>query len=459
MHHLRLRHVEDRQFFRPWEVENEVTAGAPGADLGERLGAGAPGADLGERLLIVALFGGLTFSSYVEKRSQQLEEEKSAAQAKERPARDLVSQLNNLAPGNIDEFNATGQRRQEFVHANPSFRDQLDSAEDKWMKRTLDAFEGQVAADPATAITRLRELQSGCQKGSGQRLLPQVQQALEHAAGSAAEQSADLLERDNVQALDFARRCLAPFDRAKEGPPKTLTETRQRALDHCVKDLSGQLKKIPVDDGIAMAGWLERRQAVENAAGATVAELRQAEGCWLAETVAAVLKAVEPQAAQQPEKAFARLEQTRTTYANLFADHPDAAKALTAGEERCLAAVVILATAEARKQTDLAAASKRLQKTATVCAGLLERYKWPAKALQAARREVVHKALKKASAAAYNLIQGDRFQGAAHLAEQLSKDFGAEAEAVGLAAMLVQFRDECGYYADLARQAGRTDPR
>jgi hypothetical protein len=416
-------------------------------------------------LIFVLVFGlvvgGVCLFNEFTRRSQQLKEEKSAAQRQEADAQAYISELNNLAPGKIDEFNAGSQRRQQFVRDNPSFRDQLESAEDEWMKRTLDRtladVEVQLVVDPAATIAELWKLHFDCQLDN-HRLLPQIRQALERAAGSAAKRSADLLDLDNVHALDIARRCLAAFDKANETPPKTLTEARQRALDRCVSDLSERLHKIAVDDGVALASWLKARQAVEEAAGAAVPPLRQAEGRWLAGIIAAVLKEVEPWAAQQPEKAVARLEQIRTTYANLFADHPDAAKALTAGEDRCLQGVIDRAVAEARKQGNPVAASAQLRRTATVCATLLQGHQGLAQTLQEARREVVNKALKKASAEAYNLIKGDRFQAAASLAEQLSKDFGAEAEAVGLAAALVQLQDECGYYADLARQAGRLDP-
>src|SRR5262249_43884714 len=161
---------------------------------------------------------------YFAGRSQRLAEKKEAAGKKEAAANELVAEVSKLAPGKIDEFNATGQRRQKFVRDNEEFRDQLESAEDEWMTRTLAGFEEQAAADPAAAIGGLRQLKNGCQKGSGQRLLPQVQQALERAVGSAAEQSASLLNRDNVQALDLAGRCLAPFIDDEEDPPTTLTE-------------------------------------------------------------------------------------------------------------------------------------------------------------------------------------------------------------------------------------------
>jgi hypothetical protein len=289
-------------------------------------------------------------------------------------------------------------------------------------------------------------------------LLPQVKEAVARAAGSAAEQTAGLLGRDDVQALDLAGRCLAPFLEDKEDPPTALTEARQRALDHCVKGLTARLQQVPVDDGIAITGWRKDRQAAEKAARSTVEPLRQAEGRWLDETVAAVLKDVEPQAAQQPEQVFARLERTRTTYAELFADHPETVKTLTAGEGRCLQAVVDLAVAEASKQVNPAAASARLRMTATTCARLFERHEGPAKTLREARRAAVNAALQKAGTEARTLFKADRIQAAASLTERLYKDFGPDAEAVGLAGAVIRFRDEWGYLADLARQAGKLDP-
>jgi hypothetical protein len=314
-------------------------------------------------------------------------------------------------------------------------------------------------ADPAAVIGGLRQLTSNCQTGSAERFLPQVRQALDRSIGSAAEQSAGLLGKDNVKALDIAVRCLAPFDPDKEDQPAALKEARQRALDACVKDLSGRLEKVPVDDGTAMTAWLKERKAVEGAARSVVEPLRQAEERWLAGTVAAVLAEVEPQAAREPEKVFARLQRMRTTHADFFPDHPNTVKALTAGEGRCLQSVVELAVGEARKADTPAAASKRLRATATVCAGPLKTHAGPANTLRQARREAVGAALKKAGVEAHKLIKGERFQAAARLAEGLYNDFRAEAEAVGLAAALIRFRDECGYFADLARQAGRADPR
>jgi hypothetical protein len=411
--------------------------------------------------LILALVAGLLIGggialNYFQEQAKRLAEEKAAAQKQETECNRLISELNKLPPGRIDDFNTGGEQRRKFLTDNPSFREQLDSAEDEWLARSLTEL-GKLP-DPAAVIGGLRQLRSGCQKGSGERLLPQVRQALDRAVRSGAEQSAGLLGKDNVQALDVAVRCLAPFIDDKEGPPEALKEAQREALDRCVKDLSGRLEKVPVDDGTAMVEWLKARQAVEKAARAVVEPLRQAEGRWLDMTIAAVLKEVEPQAAHQPEKVFARVERTRTTYAELFVDHPDTVNALTAGEGRCLQSVVELAVAEARQAGNPAAASARLRRTATVYARLLEAHEGPANTLREARRAAVNAALQQAGTEARTLLKGDRIQAAASLAERLYKDFAPDAEAVGLADSLVRFRDDWGYLADLARQAGKLDP-
>jgi hypothetical protein len=410
-------------------------------------------------LVILGLAVGLVaFTHWAGQREQRLEKERAAARKKEAEADRLVSELKDLPPGRMKEFDGGGQRRQEFLRATPAFREQLEKAEDDWMGRTLAGIDREAAGDPAAAIAALRELRSDCQKGGGQRLVPQVERALDRVVRSAAESSAGLLDRDGVQALDLAVRCLEPFVNGKEEPPAPLTEARQRALDRCVKDLSARLEKLLAEDGGAVSAWLKDRKAVEAAAHCTVEPLRQAEERWLGRTVAALLAKVEPPAGQDAEKVFARLEQMRTSCAELLRDHPDARRTLTAGEGRCLQAAVDRAVAEAGKQDSPAATIARLRQTATACGGLLGDHEGPASKLREARREAVNDALKKARAEATKLIKADRFQAAAALSEQLCKDLEADAKAVGVADALTRLRDDCGYYADLARQAGRSDP-
>jgi hypothetical protein len=66
--------------------------------------------------------------------------------------------------------------------------------------------------------------------------------------------------------------------------------------------------------------------------------------------------------------------------------------------------------------------------------------------LEAARRETAA------------LLKRDRFQAVAAAGERLWQDMGEEARAVGMADELQQFRQGCGVFGDLARQANKPDP-
>jgi hypothetical protein len=366
----------------------------------------------------------------------------------------LVADLHELPPGRIDAFNQGGDRRRGFVQDNPSWKDRLEKAEDEWLGRTLDGLEGQ-AADPAAALAELRRLVLGCEEGSARRFREQVRQALDRAVEAAAGRSAALLDGDAVGALDLARCCLEPFGAE---PPAALTEARRRALARCVRGLTGRLEMTTPDDAKAAAAWLKDRQAVERAAGSEVEPLRQAEGRWLDATVAAVLADPEAGATKEPAATFARIAEARSLYADWFAAHPGAERNLAAGEGRFLQAVVDRAVGEAERLRGPMAASVLLHKTAAVCAAPLQRHPGPADRLREARRKAVQAALDAARREARGLIERDRFQAAAAVAERLHKELRDDAEAVGGADALIRFRDECGYLADLARQAGKADP-
>jgi len=428
-----------------WDNRRPAEGGSP---LGGLIVAG----------IVVLVLGGIWFASFMHERAESQRAAEEAARKKDAEAQGLIAELAQLPPGRIDEFNRGAERREDFARANPSFKEAFDGAEDEWMGRTVAALDAQTAADPAAAVAAATQLDRGCGERGAARFRPQAREALDRAVAAAAARGGELLERDPVQALDFAGRCLQPFDR---DPPESLTAARQRALDRCVTDLTARLDKAAPDDAAAMNAWLKDGKAVEQAARSPVEPLRQAEGRWLTGTVAAVLKEVEPRATKDPAAAFARLTAARTTYAELLSAHPEADRELTAGEGRCLQAVVDQSLTEAELLLlcrDAVAASAVLADTAAVCAGPLRTHAEPARRLLDARRRAVDAALDAARAEARGLIQGNRFQAAASRADQLCKDIGAEADAVGTGAALTRFRDECGYFADLARKAGQADP-
>jgi hypothetical protein len=79
--------------------------------------------------------------------------------------------------------------------------------------------------------------------------------------------------------------------------------------------------------------------------------------------------------------------------------------------------------------------------------------------LWAVRRQAVRACLDAARREVATLLAKDRFQAIAALGERLGNVLRQEAEAVGSGGDLDQFRQACQTFGDLARQAGRADPK
>jgi hypothetical protein len=75
------------------------------------------------------------------------------------------------------------------------------------------------------------------------------------------------------------------------------------------------------------------------------------------------------------------------------------------------------------------------------------------------RRQAVQASLETTRQDVRSRIAADRFQEAANRADHLVRELGEEAQAVGLQEEIVKFRDSYRFLADLARQAGKQDPK
>jgi hypothetical protein len=79
--------------------------------------------------------------------------------------------------------------------------------------------------------------------------------------------------------------------------------------------------------------------------------------------------------------------------------------------------------------------------------------------LEAAHRELVRGRLRQAQRELQQLAAADRFEDAAAAADRFQTEWGGDARDVGLGDKLTLFRESYAFLADLARSAGKTDPK
>jgi hypothetical protein len=172
-----------------------------------------------------------------------------------------------------------------------------------------------------------------------------------------------------------------------------------------IQAAAGEVEKVPAGEFGGYRAGRPAREALRQEFGSLRQPLDEAERAWLEGTVTAVLTATAPLLKSDPLQASRRLRQAATDVAEC-GDYPSA-------QDRLLAA---------RKQA--------------VAAGL-----------NAAKRQ------------GRALVGADRYQAAAQAANRLQEDFGDEVAAVGMTAEFGQVRQSYEFLADLARQAGKRDPR
>ena len=118
-----------------------------------------------------------------------------------------------------------------------------------------------------------------------------------------------------------------------------------------------------------------------------------------------------------------------------------------------------VAEAKSLSAKDPLKASAQLRVTMEDLASWLDRYPTARKRLLEGRRRIVLDRLDTARKEGRQLIKEDCFQAAEKMAEELLSLWGKEAQVVGIHAELVRLRDSYGYLADLARRAGKKDPK
>jgi hypothetical protein len=113
--------------------------------------------------------------------------------------------------------------------------------------------------------------------------------------------------------------------------------------------------------------------------------------------------------------------------------------------------------AEALLNADALEASARLQRLAQDVKAVGE-YPDQQRRILAMRHKAASAHLQAARQQARGLIAADRFQAAAQAADELATKIEPEARAVGLQEDLRKYCESCRFLADLARQAGKSDP-
>jgi hypothetical protein len=125
------------------------------------------------------------------------------------------------------------------------------------------------------------------------------------------------------------------------------------------------------------------------------------------------------------------------------------------GERTATAAV---SRAEPLFQTDPTRAVAQLRQAARDLAAARPN-PWAEERLLAARKRAVLACLEDARRRSRELIKADRFQAAAEVAKRLTDTVGVEADTVGVSSELVRFQESQQFLAELARSAGKADPK
>jgi hypothetical protein len=193
-------------------------------------------------------------------------------------------------------------------------------------------------------------------------------------------------------------------------------------------------------------------------------DVRAAEREWARRSADEAVREAEGLLAGDPDQASAGLQQAAVLLG--WAGHHAVAQTQLQDARR-KAVLARLQKAEAEMEADLArgqpgavAATGRrwaaeLQGEAEAC-GAWDEVRGR---LQDLRRRAVQARLEAARRETAGLLKQDRFQAVAAAGERLWQDMGDEAKAVGMADELQRFRQGCGVFGDLARQAKKPDPK
>jgi hypothetical protein len=349
----------------------------------------------------------------------------------------------------------------KFAADYPRHAELLQHAEMACAKRMLQeeaaALTGAAVTDPApfhafrklTDRMRLeyadnRAIWQAAEREYAQRGLDAFRQRLDGMRGADVDQAAavrpwrDLLTRD----------LLALKPQAEDAWSRWATRSQAELIETLAK-----IEPRDLDRFAATATWCK---FLQEEGGIDATPMQNAVAAW----GQASLKLLQADLIATPAGDFAGFHKgtpTRSRFAGLF---PQKAADLQTQESVWGVATADRELAGVKKLLveDPVAAALHLRKTAEALRACGPQQEAQAKLLKA-RHGAVASALDRAKHQVRALVKENRFQAADKLAADLTTRVAGEADAVGLATGLVQFRESCEFLAELARRAGKPDPK
>jgi hypothetical protein len=226
----------------------------------------------------------------------------------------------------------------------------------------------------------------------------------------------------------------------------------------------GDLRALPAGDATRYVDSKARRQELVQEFATFRDDVEAAEQEWGRRTAEAAVREAEGLLERDPDQASAGLRQAAALLSRT-GHHPVAQAQLQDARRQAVLArlkqaeaelegllaggrLVAVAAAGRRRAADLQGEAEATGVQDEVRGRLLDPRRRAVRArLEAARRETAA------------LLKQDRFHAVAAAGERLWQDMGDEAKAVGMADELRRFRQGCGVFGDLARQAKKADPK
>lgn len=228
-------------------------------------------------------------------------------------------------------------------------------------------------------------------------------------------------------------------------------------LTRAAEALEANLRAVPAGD---MAGFRKEERQRRQLTGPFTVKMRGAEEDWArrsAEAVAAEIKTLAPAGRDglMRVRAAYRLWLRDERLHHLASQPPQIDEAERDWAVR--AATAAKTEADALRAGDPAKASARLREAWDDLAAL-ELLEPVREQLRAARRQAAAARLEAARRETMALLVADRFVAVGELGEKVARELADEADLVGLRVEVEAFRNSCGVFGDLARQAGKRQP-
>jgi hypothetical protein len=309
----------------------------------------------------------------------------------------LVAELEALPACDRQGYAASKGARQALINDFPEFKSDVEQAEDGWANRSAALWESDLGRLEPKDAAGVEALRQAYHPLFGDRF-PTLKPRLEKAENAWLNRSIAAWENDLEQ--------LKPQDYAG-------LEALRQAYKPFFRDRVQQLEA-------AELAWLGR--SYSSLPPGNVDAVRRARACW-----------------SSRDGGKEEIHGWESAWA-----------------DRTAAAVVKDVGPGLKKDPD--AASTRLRAAADELRDLGE-YPAAQEKVLAARRQAVQARLELARIQLRELVAADRYQAAAADADKLATGWEAEARAVGLTDELTRLRQGYAFLADLARQAGKPDPK